>query len=146
MARLLPARFDEHSLINEVVMVRQFQITCLIACVMALCVGSSAALADGVRTVALTGQSSVGAGGVTWSSFMYSPYSPYAMTLNDAGRVAFAASLSDGREGIWSEGASGVLEPVAVTGSFLPGLPAGVSVWNCIYQIRLNSQGDAVIG
>lgn len=92
---------------------------------------SSALGASAVRTVALSGTQAPGtSSGTNFNFFSDAP------VLNDAGQIAFRASLSgsgvdsNNSAGIWSEG-SGNLALVARGGSQAPGVPSGV-VFNAL--------------
>ncbi|MCG8406463.1 MAG: thrombospondin type 3 repeat-containing protein [Phycisphaerales bacterium] len=71
--------------------------------------------------------------------------------LNDEGRIAFEASLSgvgvtfENDEGIWSEGATGVLGLIAREGNHAAGTPANVN-HNGIFPPLFNNSGRVLFG
>jgi hypothetical protein len=72
------------------------------------------------------------------SFYSFGSYDP---VLNDAGQVAFPATLSDNGRGIWSN-ASGSLAPVVIAGDHAPGMPAGVNLAITGNLHVLNSAGQ----
>lgn len=68
------------------------------------------------RTVAATGDPAPGAGGATFDDLRL------GVAISDGGLVAFMATLSDGRQGIWAETRDS-LQPVIVTGGAAPARP-----------------------
>lgn len=97
------------------------------------------------RIVAQSGQAAPGTSG-QFSQFFISADGPSAPVLNDAGRVAFSATLTNSPggvtslndTGIWSEG-SGALSLVAREGHAAPG-PAGALFRRAAYPV-INSAG-----
>jgi hypothetical protein len=93
-----------------------------------LAISASAAPAETIRTVALSGQPAPGAP----SGVNYLFFSPFSLALNDAGQTVYVAFLAGSGvdltndASVWSEG-SGSLRLVAREGSPAPGTPSGVN-------------------
>jgi hypothetical protein len=65
---------------------------------------------------------------------------PFDMAVNSSGTVAFASSLSNGKNALFTGSLSGPVTPKVVSGTLAPGAPSG-AVFSSFYSPEINAQG-----